>query len=165
MKQVKIFSVLLFVFFSFSLQAQKIPVADLYRILDMATMDIKAYLKDKGYTLSQSDSSSTASSWYFTAMEKKDTMIYSFRSVTLMETSFKKFEGRLIAYRTYIPEEHGEIMAYLSANGFVLGDSYKTNDGEEFFYRAKDRKVHYTIATNKREDGRLLKSYTIEIGN
>lgn len=164
MKRV-LFLVLLSLFFSGSnANAQKLPAADLYRLSEMAAADIRDYLQTKGYKLEQLDSSSAAISWYFTAIDKDQQISNALRSVTVMETSYKDYAGKLLSYRTYDQEEHRQFMDYLARHGFRLTDSYKKNKVEDFFYSDGVHTVHYTIVAAETDKGKTLPSYSFEIG-
>ncbi|MBI1342380.1 MAG: hypothetical protein GC171_05515 [Terrimonas sp.] len=149
--------------FSCKGMTQIMPVGDLFRVLEMGKDEMKDYLASRGYILSETDSSDQTLIRYYTALGKLDSSS-SVWSVTYQQSSYKGYEGRILVYRTYNPDELSSFQSYISVNGYRLSESYKKEDAEEIFYRKEDKVIHLTKTFHQLENGKKVYAYAIELG-
>lgn len=148
----------------YSSNGQQIAMPDLLAIASMEPDPLDAFLKDKGYKLSQSDSAQHTVNRYYTAWENKDSANGMIRSLTWTKATVNNYEGVLVLYRTYDPEEQENFLEYVRANDYKLSSTYKTGNTENFLYSKEKLTIRNSITINRLQDNRELRSYSFETG-
>jgi len=143
--------------------SQKLTLPDLNRLLYMNAGEMNSWLLERGYRLSYNDSSATGINRYYDTFRGKDSTT-QVHSLSYSLARVNGYEGILMLYRTYDKKEQEGFLDYLKANGFVLADSYRSDNAENYIYKKESVTIRNVIAVHELEDKRKITSYSIETG-
>ncbi len=160
---------LAFVFTAHFVNAQKISLTELQKLMDYDHFRIDTTLKKKGYLLMQKDVDSASSLYQYSHVdhkedEKKEGKPTTIRSIQYMDVNTEKYSSRLLTYRTYDKDEYSEIAMSLLNNHFKCTEKYSFQGAENLVYNNGAQTIRIKIFTAPLSDGRRFTAYELELG-
>ena len=154
---------------AFSLMAiasngQEISFPELFSVLQMKPNEVDTLMKKKGYKLLQRETDSVSSLVYYSSLERNEEAPSWVRSFTLMDASVNNLSSRMILYRTYNKDEYRKLMEYLLLNNYKTSNTFDFKESKHTVYENGKTSIRVKIADNKLKNGRIVKSYEIEMG-
>lgn len=130
----------------------------------MEQFDIDTLMKQQDYKLLQKEIDSVSSLYYYSNLQQiKDGPAWV-RSVSVMEATLNNFKSRMIRYRTYSKEEYQSLLAAMLAEGYRTVNKTELGKDTQVIYDNGSLPVRITEKIHTLDNGRILKSYELEIG-
>jgi len=143
--------------YSFS---QKLSINSLETILHSSFATADSLLKKSKFKLSDKESGEAYNNYYYTSLEKTDSVKHLLRSVSLMDVYSGDDTSRLILYRTYYKNEQEEMKKQLLANGYEL----TKRSGNDFIYKKENAIINNKISEKQAPGGKPITAYEFELG-